>query len=121
MTNYLRDFIIGSSWPVFILFFLSVMNITAKNYTYDFYTVVAPVYLGLMNVLANFLQEKYQLTSREKYWLIGIISPLTVIAIAYFGNAYPYTPVQWDQYMVRIIFNHFLAFNVIIYHLDLWV
>lgn len=119
MVSYLREFIIGASWPVFVLFFMSVMNISRKNYTYEFYTVAAPIYLGLMNVLSKYLQEKFQLTFDQRFQLIGILSPLLIIAIAYFGQAYPFTTTQqWLNYAFRIILRHFLTFNLIVRYLE---
>ncbi len=120
MYHYLRAFILGSSWAVFVLFFLAVMKLTNKNYTYEFYTVVAPVYLGLMNVLSLYLAEKYNLTLRQRFLLIGILSPLIVIMIAKIGNVYNYTTTEWLGYYCYIILKHMFIFNVIVYYLTLW-
>lgn len=119
MDRYLKSFIIGSSWPVFILFFSSVSNLKDKTYSYDFYSKIAPVYLGLMNVLSGMIAAKWHLTLRQRYLVIGVLSPLIVIIIAFVGRAYVKTPTQWLTYAFLILTTHFLVFNVIVYYLEL--
>jgi len=119
---YLKEFVIGSSYPVSLLFFLVVMNISDKNYSYESYTLIAPVYLGLMNVLSAYLQNKFDLTLRERFYLIGIISPVIIVLFAYFYKAYPFTTTkQWLTYAIRLIIKHFLIFNLIVYNLEVFI
>lgn len=121
MTNYLREFVIGASWPVFIFFFLGVLNSKNINYTYGQYTLIAPPFLGLMNVFSKYLQNTYQLSRRGRYLLIGVLSPLIVSSIAFLLQTYNYTPQEWISYALRLIVFHFLIFNLIIYNLDLYI
>jgi hypothetical protein len=114
----LRDFVIGSSFLVVLPFYLVVKNLVNKNYRYDDYTLIAPVYLGLMNVLSGVLQRTYNLSDRERYLLISLISPLFVFIFAYCRKTYNYTPKQWRSYAVRITINHFLVYNIIMYYLN---
>jgi hypothetical protein len=118
---YLKSFVIGSSWFVFILFFLSVMKIKNKNYSYELYTIIAPFYLGLMNMLSLYLANKYKLSLRQRFLLIGIISPLIVIIFAKLSNSYNYTSKKWYEYYVYIIVKHMLIFNIIIYYLTIMI
>ncbi len=118
--SYLRSFIIGASFPVFILFFLSVRNIPdlIKNYTYEDYTIIAPVYLGLMNALSLYLATYFGLSLRMRYVLIGIISPLIVITVARSIRSYNYNRTEWNSYYLQLVIKHFLIFNIIVYNLE---
>lgn len=117
----LKSFVIGSSFPVFILFFLAVRNISndTKNYSYDDYTIVAPIYLGTMNVISLYLSNYLNLSLRERYLLIGIISPIIVIVFGRLINSYNYTNEEWLKYSIRLIIKHFTIYNVIMYNLEL--
>lgn len=119
--GYLKSFIIGSSWFVFVLFFISVMKISnkIKNYSYESYTIIAPLYLGLMNAFSLYLARTFNLTLRQRYILIGLISPIIVIIFARITNSYNFSPNQWYSYYLRITIKHFLIFNIIVYYLEL--
>lgn len=119
--DYLKSFIVGSSFPVFIFFFLSVMNLPHKNYSYEFYTIIAPLYLGTMNMLSLYLARYYKLNLRERYLLIGILSPLIVISAVFLTGAYPFNSVSKLHYMLRIIMIHFIIFNFVVYYIELYV
>ena len=46
MNEYVKSFVIGSSWPVFILYFLAVAGYGDKiNVSYKNYTFIAPLFL----------------------------------------------------------------------------
>ena len=119
MNGYLKSFIIGSSWPVIILFLIVVARLKNKNYRYDTYSMIAPVYLGLMNMLSLYLARRYNLSLRMRYVVIGLISPLIVIAIGMSLGSYNFTCREWQLYSMRLIVKHFLIFNVIVYLLEL--
>jgi len=121
MNGYLKSFIIGSSWPVVMLFFLLVSKLKNKNYSYEAYTMIAPVYLGLMNMLSLCIARKYKLSLRMRYVVIGILSPLIIIAIATSQGAYNFTDKEWARYAMRVIIEHFFVFNVIVYSLEVWL
>ncbi|HLX54132.1 MAG TPA: hypothetical protein VKR58_09330 [Aquella sp.] len=118
--SYLRSFVIGSSFFVFIWFFLVVRNISSsiKNYTYDDYTLVAPIYLGMMNVLSLYIAHQFDLSLRMRYVVIGIISPLIVIIFARWMKTYNFTNAEWNKYSLMLIMQHFLIFNLIVYYLE---
>lgn len=105
MSN-IKQFLIGSSYPITLFFFISVMNIsdTIKNYSYQKYTIIAPLYIGLMNVIAY----------NTSYELISIISPLIVFIFAYYTKSYNFTKSEWLFYFFRLLFNHFVLFYFIL-------
>jgi hypothetical protein len=121
--EYLRAFVIGSSFLVFLPHFIAVANLDESkiNYTYKQYTFVAPLYYGLMNMLSLFIALQLSLSPRQRYILIGTISPLIVISFSYLMKTYGYKGNEWLQYGVGLFLKHFLIWNIIVYLLDKYV
>ncbi len=120
VNEYLRSFVIGSTYLTTLLFFLTVRNIpdTVKNYSYEDYTLIAPLYLGLMNTLSLYLSKVYNLSLRQRLVLIGLISPLIVISFAYSSSVYNFTMEEWVRYAFRLMLKHFAIYNIVIYFLE---
>ncbi len=121
--EYLRAFVIGSSMLVFLPHFAAVANLDEHklNYTYKQYTFVAPLYYGLMNMISLFLAMQLQLSRRNRYLLIGTVSPLIVISFSYFAKTYDYTQNEWVSYGMGLFMKHFLIWNIIVFLLDMFV
>lgn len=121
--NYLKSFIIGSSFPATFFLFQAVKNIpdSIKNYSFQDYTVIAPIYLGLANLLSLCLSKIFNLSLQTRFLLIGILSPLFVISIVRSNNSYNFTEEEWRQYYFRLITKHFMIFNLIIYNLEYYL
>jgi hypothetical protein len=122
-TNYLRAFVIASSILVVLPHFIAVARIdeTKMNYTYEQYTIIAPIYYGLMNMISLYLALLLNLSSRQRYLLIGTISPLFVIFFSYFTGAYIYDTNEWFKYGINLFIKHFLIWNVVVFTLDKFV
>ena len=122
-TNYLRALVIGSSVIVTLPHLLTVANLDEEkiNYTYKQYSFIAPIYYGLMNALSLFLAITLNLSSRERYILIGTISPLVVISFSYLNKTYTYEGIEWIQYSVGLFLKHFLIWNIVVFLLDKYV
>ena len=120
MTEYIRPFVIGSSFPVFIQFFANVMKIDdkIKNYSYEKYSILAPLYLGLMNVVSLYLAKQFDLDLRQRMLYIGIISGIMVCVIAKLTNSYNFTKREWICYFIRIITKHIFTYSTIVYLLE---
>jgi hypothetical protein len=121
--EYLRAFVIGSSFLVFFPHFAAVANLDEKklNYTYKQYTFVAPIYYGLMNIISLFLAILFNLSDRYRYILIGILSPLIVVSFSYFFKTYDYEGNEWAKYGIGLFIKHFLIWNIIVYYLNKFV
>lgn len=114
----LLGFVVGSSIAVLLPFFWSVSRMPDgfKNYSYATYTMIAPVYLGLMTALAVWLSRWWGL--RAAVAAISVASPLIVVAFAYFTGSYNYgTAQEWGSYGAGIILKHMLVYNIVIYGL----
>ena len=123
MTNqYLRAFVIGSSFFVFIPYFLALKYLSEQkftNYSYDNYTLYAPIGLGLYNVVSLYIANKMNLTKRNAYFLISIIAPTLVAIGVYTYKAYNYTTInQWFNHIWKLYLIYFIVFNFVLYYLD---
>ena len=121
--NYLRAFVIGSSFLVIFphLFAVSRLDESKINYTYKQYSFIAPMYYGLMNALSLYIALTFELTNNLRYILIGSISPLIVIAFSYFNKTYTYEGAEWVTYGIRLFLKHFLIWNIVVFLLDKYV
>jgi hypothetical protein len=118
--KYLRAFVIASSFLVFLPHFIAVAGLdeTKINYTYKQYTFIAPLYYGVMNMISLYLALQFNLSNRQRYLLIGTISPLIVVLSAYLFKTYQYDNIEWISYGIRLFIKHFLIWNLVIYHLN---
>jgi len=117
--KYLRSFVIGSSFPVFVIWFLSYMKAENSTVTYATYTILNPLYFGLMNMLALWLRLAYKISLRQSYIIIGLLSAFIISSLTTFFNWYGFSKTeQYLKYYLGIIISHLLTFNIIIYFLE---
>jgi hypothetical protein len=122
MTNqYLRAFVIGSSFFVFIPYFIAVRSFDKKllNYSYENYTLFSPIGLGLYNVLSLYISNKMNITKKYSLLLISIIAPTLVAILVYNLKLYNYTTItQWFNHIWKLYLIYFIVFNFVLYYLD---
>jgi hypothetical protein len=118
--EYIRAFVIGSSFPVFLPHFITVAGLDERNlnYTYKQYSFVAPLYYGIMNAISLFIALRLKLSDRQRYLLIGTLSPLFVTTISYVFKTYNFQGSEWIQYGAGLFVKHFLIWNIIVYYLN---
>jgi len=126
MTNqYLRAFVIGSSVFVFISYFIAVRYLSEQkliNYSYENYTLYAPIGLGLYNILSLYIANKFNLTKRNRFLLISLLAPTLVAIGVYTRKAYNYTSIQqWFNHVWKLYLLYFVVFNFVVYYLDKYV
>jgi hypothetical protein len=119
-SQYLRAFVIGSSFFVFIPYFIAVRSFDKNlvNYSYENYTLYAPIGLGLYNVLSLYIANQFNLTKRNRFFLISILAPTLVVLTVYFLKAYNYTINQWFNHIWKLYLLYFVVFNFVVYYLD---
>jgi len=121
MTNeYIKAFVIGSSFLVFLPFFYEVSHFKQEEFNYDYktYTFVAPVALGAMNIVSLFLAKQFELSTRMRFLIISILAPTVVVVYAYLNKVYNYTNIQWFNYIWKLYIVYLFVFNVIVYSLN---
>ena len=111
--NSLRSFVIGSSLPVVVYFFLRVAKIPKdiRNYSYEQYTIIAPLYFGLMNMISLYAFSSSK--SIERFAMFGFLSGLIVFSVARSFKSYNMSSEEWTRYAFRILMTHILAWMVI--------
>ena len=108
--NNLRHFIIGSSLPVIILHYFLVYFNKKKNYSFFSYSILAPLYLGLMNIVSHNIFKKINI---HKLLLFTFISANFVFNLSYFTNKYNFNTKEWYMYYFRLHILHFYLYNII--------
>jgi hypothetical protein len=126
MSNqYLRAFVIGSSFFVFIPYFLIVSTFDKKdvNFSYKYYTIVAPLALGLYNVFSLYLANIFNLSKRSRFIIIGLIAPTLVATTVYILKVYNNlnTYRSWFNYLIKLYLLYFFVFSYDVYLLDRYV
>ena len=150
--KYLKSFIIGSSFPVVVLFYravyISIQNkkITDPHYfntlsdkqvpflwdklwpenyeyySYFRYTITAPIYFGLWNILSLIIAEKYKLSFRIRFIIIGIISSIFMILFQTKYNIYNFKrQFEFYRYYIHIFIKYMLIWNIIVYNLEKYI
>jgi hypothetical protein len=123
LNEYLRAFVIGSSFPVFVPFFYSVSRFEKEkfNFNYEAYTFLAPPSLGFMNVISLFLANQLNINKKLRFLLTSLIAPTLVLCSVIFFNIYNYTFEDWVSHIVQLYLLYFIVVNVVIYNLDKYV
>jgi len=117
--NLLRHFIIGSSFPIISTFYYSVYNKQPKkNYSYYNYSMIAPIYIGLFNVILNIIGNKYEWSLRKRYLIFSIISWLSTITISTNLKSYNFTKNEWYKYYLYLLFKYIIIWNIFIINLE---
>ena len=118
--KYLREFIVGSSFPVVVLFYYMVYNHQpAKKYSYYHYTLLAPLWFGIWNILSLFIAEKYKLSIRIRFLVASILSLLTIYIIAQLF--YNKTKEEWNYYYIQQFIKYMITWNLIIYYINKYI
>ena len=118
--KYLKELIIGSSFPVIVLFYYMVYNHQGdKKYDYFSYTLIAPIWFALWNVISLIIAEKYNLSKRYRFFIVSILSLLSVYIIAQYF--YDKTREEWKFYYLQQFIKYMFVWNIIIYNLDKYI
>ena len=124
MSNeYLRAFVIGSSCLVFLHYFWGVLRFKKDkfNFSYTPYTFLAPVSLGLMNVISLFLAKQFNLSTRNRFILIGLLGPTFIASVIILLKIYNYTRKEWVHHLVALYVFYFIVCNFVLFNLDKYV
>ena len=120
--KYLKEFIIGSSFPVVALFYYGSYYNTQKTYDYFQYTLVAPIWFGIWNIISLLISEKYNLSKQMRFFIVSVLS---VISIGILQQTilfpYNYTKEEWNEYYGYILIKYLFVWNIIIYNLDKYI
>ena len=121
--EYLRAFVIGSSFLIFAPFFFFVSRFNPKKINFDYipYTFFAPIGLGLMNVFSLIIANAFHFSTRMRYLVIGLLAPTFVMFLILFLKAYNYTKAEWFNHIWKLYLFYFFIANVNMYLLNKYV
>jgi len=120
--KYLKELIIGSSFPVVVLFYYGSYYNTKKTYDYFQYTLAAPIWFGVWNMISLIIAEKYNLSKRSRFLIVSILSVLSIgILQQTILFPYNYTIEEWNEYYIYIFIKYMFVWNIIIYNLDKYI
>ena len=117
--KYLKELIIGSSIIVVLPFYYGAYYNTKKTYSYYLYTLAAPLWFGIWNIISLIIADKFNLSKRLRFLTISIISLLSIYFIAQFY--YDKTQKEWYDYYLNQFIRYMITWNIIIYYLDKYI
>jgi len=118
----LREFVIGSSIVVTLPFYYMVYHHQPnKQYNYYDYSLGAPLWFGLWNMIPLLISKKYGLSKRLGYLIVSILSYLCIISIATFTKKYVKTDKEWEFYYAQQFVKYMITWNIVIYYLDKYI
>lgn len=119
LNKYLTAFIVGSSLPVFALFFYGVAGYKQNNiinYSYERYTLLAPLYFGVMTMIALYISNIMNISLQISLFIVSILSIIIISTLITSINAYKFsTQKQWYNQYITISIAHLITYNIIIY------
>lgn len=121
--EYLRAFVIGSSFFVFAPFFFAVSRFDKKKVNFDYvtYTFLGPIGLGIMNVISLMIANQLNLSRRMRYLVISLLTPTYVTFMIIFLKLYNYSKMEWFHHIWKLYLFYFIIVNFDLYFLDKYV
>ena len=117
--DYLKAFTIGTSGLVWFhhMAILALTNEKDYNFSFKTYSLLAPIYYGLMTMLALYLGKTFHWSLSKRFFITSIISIILVLLVSYIIKAYNHSPKEQGKNLIHHILRHLVAFNIIIYYL----
>ena len=116
--KYLKQFVIGSSLLIFAPFFYGYDILKKPGYSYFKYSLIAPLWFGVWNVISLYLANSFNLSMRVRFLLISCISYLTVITYNTYNNVYDFNNKRWVIYYIGMFLTYMFVWNVMIYQIE---
>jgi hypothetical protein len=129
----LKAFIIGSSWLVFVMLFVGFFNYRGKLNPsncmtnilgfdpFMTYAIIAPLYIGSMSVLAIMIKNRYDISTRKAFFLVGIVSALIVSIVITVCRVYNFSKQRLFEQYIRLQLYHFILYSGIIANLYIYI
>ena len=117
--KYFKQFIAGANIIVVAPFYIAVNNLGKnKNYDYYIYTLVAPLWFGLCNILSFLLSKRFNLTTFQRFTLISIISSVFVMFVSTISKTYTLDRVGWIKYYIKLFINYMLIWHLLVRNVE---
>jgi hypothetical protein len=123
--DYLEAFTIGTSGPVSVQHMVSLALADENYYDYSLkaYSLLAPLYYGLMAMLALGIGKAFHLSLRKRLLVTSALSICLIVSLSYFVSRRYYKPYKnytdrdWVTYALKNGTRHFINFNLVMYYL----
>lgn len=115
--NYLLQFIVASNIIIFIPFYNFVYKSIKEgdlNYDYYSYTILAPLYFGLFNVLGTFIQNVFELSDLTKFLLIALCSYTGLMITLHRNKLYNFNKAVMSIHQINVFLNYLFVWVIII-------
>lgn len=90
-----------------------------KNFSYTNYTMVAPLALGIFNVIGYIIAKKFKLNRSERFILTGLAGTIGVGIFITIIGAYNFSSKKEQiNYYIKPLIIYIFVFGVIINGLD---
>lgn len=146
--KYLKQFVVGSCAFVFLPFFYNLNKIIEKKksekldylisntdksapfwwpkeynyYSYERYTLTAPIYFGIWNIISLIISEKFNISMRNRFIIISIISSLYTMTLVTYYNMYDYKiKREYIRYYIKIFISYMIIWNIVIYNIEKYI
>ena len=120
--EYLREFVLASCIIVVMPFYYMVYNHQPKKqYNYYEYSLAAPIWFGVWNVISYMIAKKYKLTKQMRFLIISFISYITIILMSTIFKTYQQTNEEWRFYYAQQFVKYMITWNIVIYFLDKYI
>ena len=110
--DILKSFIIGSSWPISLIYLIE--NSVTSN-------LFIPPFFGLMNCISLFIGATFKISLQARLFVISVISPIIIITYSKIFKIYNYTEIEWAKYYTKTFFIHMIIWNFLVHILEILV
>lgn len=127
MRDIITAFIVGSSIPASFIFFIGFHSLQdsinpvncidtylENNDMYYLYTLLAPVYIGVMSAIAVYISNRFNLTTYQAFTIIALISATLVSFLITFCKIYDWTSEEYANQYFMLFFYHAVLYIIII-------
>lgn len=116
--DWLRHFVIGSSFVVVAPFFVGVRSLGLIN-NLSRYAFWAPLFFGGLNAVSATVAERHGVDLRTRLFWTSQISAALVIAFLMIARPYKFSPQRYRLQYLLVWLAHFVTWNLVIWGLEL--
>ena len=118
--EYIKRFIIGSSFFVVFPLYIIILMLKKNKIKYDLdeYVILSPIIIGSWNVISYIIAQKLGLNLEERIMLISLISYVCAVISAKVLNAYNFSKFEWFGYVFNVFIIYILLWNLVIYNIE---
>jgi len=113
--QFVKEFIIGSSGLLPLLFYTIYFKIPNENKTIsnETYVKYVPIYFGIMNIVMIAIKNHFKFTTLTSIFVTTLVSSSFIFTVAYSNKVYKIKDMNWFMYYIILFILHFIAYTVI--------